>query len=162
VVVGRGHFDYWESGMDMRFGDDMYDSFVRYQGRIIRALDSMAKKHGFEVVDASQSADQIFVELQGRIRKLLAPEPVRARVGPELEVEAGTRRRRVAPEIEVEPGTRRRAAPEIEVEPGTRRRAAPEIEVEPGTRRRAVPEIEVEPGTRKAAPRKKARAAGQS
>ena len=28
VVVGRGAFDYWESGMDMRFGDDMYESFV--------------------------------------------------------------------------------------------------------------------------------------
>ena len=35
VVVGRGAFDYWESGMDLRFGGDMYDSFVKYQSRVI-------------------------------------------------------------------------------------------------------------------------------
>src|SRR5579864_4161787 len=35
VVHGRGAFDYWESGMDLRFGADMYESFVRYQARII-------------------------------------------------------------------------------------------------------------------------------
>src|SRR5882762_6036277 len=35
VIRGRGAFDYWESGMDMRFGNNMYDSFVRYQTRLI-------------------------------------------------------------------------------------------------------------------------------
>ena len=29
VVLGRGAFDYWESGMDLRFGADMYESFVQ-------------------------------------------------------------------------------------------------------------------------------------
>jgi dTMP kinase len=64
VVVGRGAFDYWESGMDLRFGPDMYESFVRYQSRLIRALDSMVKKYNFTVIDASQPAEAIFVELQ--------------------------------------------------------------------------------------------------
>src|SRR5512140_3022341 len=41
VVVGRGAFDFWESGMDLRFGPDMYESFLRYQARLIKALDSM-------------------------------------------------------------------------------------------------------------------------
>src|SRR5436190_10846967 len=41
VVLGRGAFDYWESGMDMRFGNSMFDSFVRYQTKLIRALDLM-------------------------------------------------------------------------------------------------------------------------
>jgi dTMP kinase len=35
VVLGRGAFDYWESGMDIRFGNNMFDSFVRYQTRVI-------------------------------------------------------------------------------------------------------------------------------
>src|SRR5580765_273075 len=35
VVLGRGRFDYWESGMDLRFGKDMYNSFVRYQARLV-------------------------------------------------------------------------------------------------------------------------------
>jgi dTMP kinase len=36
VVIGRGQFDYWESGMDFRFGEDMYESFIRYQKRLIQ------------------------------------------------------------------------------------------------------------------------------
>jgi dTMP kinase len=70
VVLGRGAFDYWESGMDMRFGADMHDSFVRYQTRVIRALDRMAKRYNFTVVDANQTPDQIFRELRRGIGKL--------------------------------------------------------------------------------------------
>ena len=60
VVLGRGAFDYWESGMDMRFGENMFDSFVRYQSRLIRALDSMAKKYDFVTVDAARPPEAIF------------------------------------------------------------------------------------------------------
>ncbi len=70
VVLGRGAFDYWESGMDMRFGADMHQSFVRYQTRLIRALDSMTKRYGFTVIDASQPADAIFRELKEHIGTL--------------------------------------------------------------------------------------------
>jgi dTMP kinase len=70
VVLGRGAFDYWESGMDMRFGADMHDSFIRYQTRVIRALDRMAKRYNFIVVDANQTPDQIFRELRRSIGKL--------------------------------------------------------------------------------------------
>ena len=70
VVLGRGAFDYWESGMDLRFGRDMYESFVRYQTRLIRALDSMVKKYEFTVIDATQPADRIFAELQKLIASL--------------------------------------------------------------------------------------------
>jgi dTMP kinase len=70
VVLGRGQFDYWESGMDLRFGPDMYESFVRYQARIIKALDSMAAPYGFTVIDAGQPIPKIFHELQRRIARL--------------------------------------------------------------------------------------------
>jgi len=70
VVLGRGAFDYWESGMDLRFGPDMYESFVRYQTRLIKALDSMAERYDFTLIDASQPADRIFRELQRQIRRL--------------------------------------------------------------------------------------------
>ncbi|MGH9662180.1 MAG: dTMP kinase [Bryobacteraceae bacterium] len=70
VLMGRGSFDFWESGMDLRFGKDMYQSFVRYQTRLIRALDRMAKKYDFEVIDASKTPDEIFHELQRRITRL--------------------------------------------------------------------------------------------
>lgn len=64
VVLGRGQFDYWESGMDLRFGPDMYESFVRYQARLIKALDSMVTPYGFTVIDASEPIPKIFQELQ--------------------------------------------------------------------------------------------------
>jgi dTMP kinase len=70
VVVGRGSFDFWESGMDMRFGRDMYESFLRYQGRLVRALDRMEKRYNFEVIDASKPSDQILRDLQRRISRL--------------------------------------------------------------------------------------------
>ncbi|MCL4853069.1 MAG: hypothetical protein KJZ78_17050, partial [Bryobacteraceae bacterium] len=73
VVVGRGAFDHWESGMDMRFGSDMYDSFVKYQARLIRALDSMAAKYDFEIVDARRTPEEIFADLQKRITALFRP-----------------------------------------------------------------------------------------
>lgn len=70
VVMGRGAFDYWESGMDLRFGPDMYESFVRYQTRLIKALDSMVERYDFTLIDASQPIDRIFRELQRQIRRL--------------------------------------------------------------------------------------------
>jgi dTMP kinase len=70
VVLGRGAFDYWESGMDLRFGADMYESFVRYQGRLIKALDSMAEPHEFTIIDAGQPIEKIFRTLQRHIARL--------------------------------------------------------------------------------------------
>jgi dTMP kinase len=70
VVLGRGAFDYWESGMDLRFGRDMYQSFYRYQTRLIHALDSMVKKYNFTVLDASQPAEAILAELKELISGL--------------------------------------------------------------------------------------------
>ena len=32
-VVQTSGFDYWESGIYLRLGEDMFDSFVVYQGR---------------------------------------------------------------------------------------------------------------------------------
>ncbi|MGD1074427.1 MAG: hypothetical protein ABSB15_30350 [Bryobacteraceae bacterium] len=70
VVLGRGAFDYWESGMDCHFGDDMYESFVKYQTRLIQTLDSMARRYSFVDIDARQTPDAIFQELQSRIVSL--------------------------------------------------------------------------------------------
>ncbi|MDX2151146.1 MAG: hypothetical protein SFV54_10455 [Bryobacteraceae bacterium] len=85
VVSGPGSFDYWESGMDVRFGEDMFESFVKYQGRIIDSLDRMSKRYQFEVIDARRSPDEIFRDLQRSIgslfsgkRKPLAVKKVRS------------------------------------------------------------------------------------
>jgi dTMP kinase len=70
VVLGRGAFDFWESGMDLRFGPDMYESFVRYQKKLIQALDTMVEPYEFTVIDASQPVTKIFRELQRQVSRL--------------------------------------------------------------------------------------------
>ena len=70
VVLGRGAFDYWESGMDLRFGADMYESFVKYQVRLIKALDTMVEPYEFTVIDAGQPVAKIYRELQRSISRL--------------------------------------------------------------------------------------------
>jgi dTMP kinase len=82
VVLGRGHFDYWESGMDLRFGKDMYDSFVKYQSRLIRVFDSLAASYDIEMIDATRTADEIFHELQISIGRLFAPARKTSKLAP--------------------------------------------------------------------------------
>ena len=56
--------------MDLRFGPDMYESFTRYQARLIKALDSMVEPYEFQVIDAGQPIPKIFRDLQRRISRL--------------------------------------------------------------------------------------------
>ncbi len=79
VVLGRGAFDYWESGMDLRFGPDMYESFKKYQVRLIKALDTMVEPYEFTVIDAGQPVAKIFRDLQRRIARLQLKRVRRAR-----------------------------------------------------------------------------------
>jgi dTMP kinase len=67
VVVGKGAFNYWESGLDLHFGKDMYDSFVRYQSKLLTVFDRLAKSYNFQVVDATRSADEDFDSLKTSI-----------------------------------------------------------------------------------------------
>jgi dTMP kinase len=65
-------FNYWESGMDLRLGNDMFDSFKEYQSRLLRQFDSMTQEYGFQVVDANRSADEIADDLRLAIDGVLA------------------------------------------------------------------------------------------
>lgn len=53
---GEG-LDYYESGMDLRLGEDFYDSFIEYQGSVLTQFDKMTKEFSFQVVDASRTFD---------------------------------------------------------------------------------------------------------
>ncbi|MBI1853314.1 MAG: thymidylate kinase [Planctomycetes bacterium] len=70
-VLHSTGFDYWESGMDLRLGEDRYDSFVAYQSRILAQFDAMAAGYGFETLDASQSIEKLFESLQTRVEAVL-------------------------------------------------------------------------------------------
>ncbi|HLG13858.1 MAG TPA: thymidylate kinase [Blastocatellia bacterium] len=64
-------FDYWESGMDMHLGADLFDSFVEYQTRMLAVFDSMSEEYGFGVIDSSDTIERIYKTLQRRIGRLL-------------------------------------------------------------------------------------------
>jgi len=70
-VLADGPFDYWESGMDVPMGEDLYDSFVNYQGRIIHELDGLAREYGFHTLDATREVDDISDELCASVSRVL-------------------------------------------------------------------------------------------
>jgi dTMP kinase len=78
-VLQKGGFDYWESGMDLHLGDDMYESFVEYQNRITGQFDKMVEDYGFGVIDASRSVPEVFTVLKDQISEVVnVARPVRS------------------------------------------------------------------------------------
>jgi dTMP kinase len=70
-VLDAGKMNYWESGLDMSWGDDLYDSFVAYQGELIRQFDVMAEEFAFHCVDARQDPRAIQRQLRQAVTAYL-------------------------------------------------------------------------------------------
>ena len=70
VLESRG-MDFWESGMDLKHGDDIYDSFRAYQNKLLREYSSMADEFHFRVVDARRPVDRIQDELRKNVAAFL-------------------------------------------------------------------------------------------
>src|SRR4026207_2479958 len=83
-VIETKAMNYWESGMDLRLGSDLYDSFKKYQSLLIEEFDKMAVEFKFEVVDARNSLQAIQDELRSKIHTLLSEGEV-ARAAPVVE-----------------------------------------------------------------------------
>jgi dTMP kinase len=73
VLESRG-MDFWESGMDLKHGDDIYDSFRAYQNKLLREYGSMAEEFHFRVVDARRSVNKIQDELRRQVEAFLEPQ----------------------------------------------------------------------------------------
>lgn len=70
-VIETTGMNYWESGMDLRLGADLYDSFKKYQSLLIKEFDKMAEEFHFEVVDARKPPEEIQDDLRSKILPLL-------------------------------------------------------------------------------------------
>lgn len=70
-VLQGGGFDYWEAGMDMRLGDDLFESFVHYQTLMLAEYQKMSEEYQFKIIDASQSIEAIAQQLKYHILPLL-------------------------------------------------------------------------------------------
>jgi dTMP kinase len=86
VLEGKG-MDYWESGMHLALGSDIFDSFVRYQTRLIREYNRLSREFAFTTVDARQPIDHIQGDLRRHItayleRSRAAAAPGEAPVAP--------------------------------------------------------------------------------
>src|ERR1700741_2786192 len=72
VLQSRG-MDFWESGMDLKSGDDIYESFRTYQQRLLREYTSMGDEFHFRVLDARQRVHRIQEELRKQVGVFLEP-----------------------------------------------------------------------------------------
>jgi dTMP kinase len=71
-VLQSGGFNYWEAGMDLHMGEDMYESFVRYQKWLLAEFDKMVEVYGFQPIDAARSVEDVFNDLRDRVDAVVA------------------------------------------------------------------------------------------
>jgi len=69
--------DFWEAGMDMHLGTDLYDSCRKYQWRLIREYNRMARQYGFIKIDATLPQDQIQARIRRNVQALLEERRMR-------------------------------------------------------------------------------------
>jgi dTMP kinase len=84
VLQSRG-MDYWESGMDLKIGDDIYESFRAYQRALLKEYASMADEFNFRVLDARRKVDVIQDELRRQIAAFLVESDAPAALGSKAE-----------------------------------------------------------------------------
>ena len=72
-VMQTSGFNYWESGMDLRLGEDLYDSYVAYQTRLLTIFDGMTDEYDFHVVDAAPDVQTVSDGIKQLLEPMLAP-----------------------------------------------------------------------------------------
>ena len=72
VLQSRG-MDFWESGMDLKTGDDIYDSFRQYQSKLLKEYASMSDEFHFRLLDARRPIEKIQDELRKQVAAFLEP-----------------------------------------------------------------------------------------
>ncbi len=77
VLEGKG-MEYWESGMHLGLGTDIFDSFRTYQRRLIREYNRLAGEFQFVSIDARRPIETIQTDLRRRISAYLGQKPIEA------------------------------------------------------------------------------------
>ena len=93
VLAGKG-MDYWESGMHLALGIDLFDSFQRYQRRLIEEYNALAREFGFLACDARRPIEEIQADLRAHIAAYLTGARRPAGAAERGEPEPGRTRRR--------------------------------------------------------------------
>jgi dTMP kinase len=64
--------DYYESGADIGFSDDLFKSFIIYQQKIAKEFRSMEQRYGLIRIDGNRAIPAVNADLQQRVDKYLA------------------------------------------------------------------------------------------
>lgn len=72
IYRGR-NLDYWESGMDIGYSRDWFDSFIRHQTEIHRVFKQLQRESGFGIVNGNRTRRTVTRELQTRIEPFVEP-----------------------------------------------------------------------------------------
>lgn len=70
-VVSAEGFDYWESGMDVLRGDDIFGNWRTYQGELLGKFRQIGTEYNFIRVDANRSVHDIFTDLRKQMGPVL-------------------------------------------------------------------------------------------
>lgn len=70
-VIEAGGMNYWEAGMDLHMGQDLFDSFVNYQSALIGEYEKLAKEYNFEVIDSRKSVEEIQAKIREKVKEVL-------------------------------------------------------------------------------------------
>ncbi|HZM71452.1 MAG TPA: dTMP kinase [Candidatus Cryosericum sp.] len=70
-ILQNRRVDFWEAGMDMHLGTDLYESARRYQWRLIREYNRLAREYGFLSIDATLTPEEIQAKMRRRVQALL-------------------------------------------------------------------------------------------
>ena len=83
VIMGKG-MDYWESGMHLAMGMDLFDSFERYQSRLLDEYRQLADEFGFVTIDARRPIEEVQGELRTHIAAYLRGDSAVSRIESDL------------------------------------------------------------------------------
>lgn len=70
-AIESGGINYWEAGMDIHMGQDLFDSFVNYQSRLVAEYEKLAKEYSFETIDATKTVDEIQEKIREKVKEVL-------------------------------------------------------------------------------------------
>jgi dTMP kinase len=78
MLARHGSLDFWESGMDVAFAPDMFDSFMRYQRRMKEEFVRLQSVYGFDIINANRGVNTIHRDIKARVQRILdsLPPPV--------------------------------------------------------------------------------------
>ncbi|MGI0070575.1 MAG: dTMP kinase [Thermoplasmata archaeon] len=79
-LASRQRINYYEAGMDLGLSSSLEDSYERFQSRLKREYDHMARTDRFTVIDSTRPVEAIQAELRGHVRPVLEGFPTGERL----------------------------------------------------------------------------------